>query len=85
MPELKPCPFCGNTKLKVDSKSKRNSYTHTVHFMVSVRCLCCHARGGTASGEIPVHFGELKLDKLTDYSALKHEAIENWNRRAENE
>lgn len=55
MPEtkLKPCPFCGSTKLKIDSKRKLIHYKHTVYYTTSVRCSCCHARGETTSGEVP--------------------------------
>lgn len=52
--KLKPCPFCGSTKLKIDKKSKLVNYRHVAIFTVSVRCSCCHARGGTVSGEVGI-------------------------------
>ena len=47
MIELKVCPFCGSTKLKIDSKRSNNfrhkdgkaQYSH----VVTVRCNKCHA------------------------------------------
>jgi Lar family restriction alleviation protein len=36
---LKPCPFCGSDKLKVDNR--KGTY--------SIRCNRCHARGCTSS------------------------------------
>ena len=87
MPEmkLKPCPFCGGTKLKIDKKSKLIHYRHVSNCTFSVRCSCCHARGGTVSGEVRSGVGEPVSNKLTDYETLKFRAIEAWNRRVENE
>lgn len=36
---LKPCPFCGSDKLKIDNR--KGTY--------SIRCNRCHARGCTSS------------------------------------
>ncbi len=85
MPEtkLKPCPFCGSTKLKIDNKCKLIHYKHTVYCTTSVRCSCCHARGGTTSGEVPCDLvPPTTADKLTDYKALEENAVKAWNRRA---
>ena len=50
--ELKPCPFCGSVKLKVEGKNKKAlSYEGLEHRTYAVRCNICHARGGTASGK----------------------------------
>lgn len=62
---LKPCPFCGSDKLKLDSVSKykfQRGYVYTL----SVRCNKCHARGGTASGDV---------------LGARERAIFNWNVR----
>ena len=69
--KLKPCPFCGSNKLKLVKKRKRykghNAYT------ASVRCNCCHARGGTVLNlSIPYAVKE-------DVESI---AFERWNRRA---
>lgn len=79
--KLKPCPFCGSTKLKVDKKSKLVHYRHISVYTVSVRCSCCHARGGTVSGEVWSGGGKPVSDKLTDYEILKKKAAEAWNQR----
>ena len=49
--EIKPCPFCGNTKLKVESKHHGNHYYEGTH-SATVRCSKCHARGPTASCKV---------------------------------
>lgn len=83
--KLKPCPFCGSTKLKVDKKSKSVHYRHISIYTVSVRCSCCHARGGTVSGEVWDGVSKPISDKITNYEALKLIAIETWNGRIKND
>lgn len=82
--KLKPCPFCGGTKLKIDKKSKSVYYRHVAIFTVSVRCSCCHARGSTVSGEVRSGVATPISDKLTTYEELQAEAAEAWNRRSKN-
>ena len=56
MNELKPCPFCGGAKLKIERKSRLAGWNglnvrvemHTF----SVRCNTCHARGGAVGGRV---------------------------------
>ena len=74
--ELKPCPFCGSTKLKVESKHNGTHYYSGTH-TATVRCNKCHARGSTASCK--VEKGKYSADELT-----KQRAIDLWNRRVEN-
>lgn len=82
MSELKPCPFCGSTKLKIDSKCKYISYRKVDYLTASVRCNVCHARGGTASGECGNYlFGIPKSEKLTTREEIEKQAISEWNRR----
>ena len=54
--ELKPCPFCDGTKLKVERKSRlagRNGLDMRVEMHTySVRCNTCHARGGAVGGRV---------------------------------
>ena len=69
--ELKPCPFCGNTKLKIVSKHHGHHYYEGTH-SASVRCSKCHARGPTVSCK--VEKGKYHIDNET---AIK--AIELWN------
>ena len=70
--EIKPCPFCGSTSLKVESKHNGRLYYIGTH-SATVRCTKCHARGSTASCKVD---GRYKADEST---MLK--AIELWNRR----
>lgn len=68
--QLKPCPFCGSNKLKLDKKIRR--YKGRDAYTVSVRCNCCHARGGTVLNlSIPY---AVKED-------VEFIAFERWNRR----
>lgn len=92
MNDIKPCPFCGGTKLKIDRKSRLAGWTgldmrvemHTF----SVRCNTCHARGGAAGGRVMsnlwAHCTQLP-DWATTDKALEAKAIEAWNRRAGDE
>ena len=83
---LRPCPFCGSQKLKIESKGTDVSYRHVRKLTVSVRCNRCFARGGTVSGEVPDYmFGVAKSDKLTSVAALNERAVEKWNRRNKDE
>lgn len=89
--ELKSCPFCGGTKLKIERKSRLARWNgldmrvemHTY----SVRCNTCHARGGTAGGRViytPWTRCAQPPDWATTDKALEAKAIEAWNRRADN-
>ena len=74
--KLKPCPFCGGEKLKIDCKSRNDIETY------SVRCNKCHARGGTASISIKgvlVNQGYAALKEVREQA--KEKAIEAWNTR----
>ena len=75
--ELKPCPFCGNTKLKIESKHNGSHYYCGTH-SATVRCNKCHARGPTASCK--VERGKYYTDEATN-----QRAAELWNARINNE
>lgn len=89
--ELKPCPFCGGTKLKIDSKSKAAGWTgidaRVEQTTFSVRCNVCHARGGAAGGKVIVSHQHIYADNLPKWATTKEDlkaaAIEAWNRRVE--
>lgn len=94
MTELKPCPFCGSTKLKIDQSSSQRKNRHRTnydewvlyrHYVMSVRCNCCHARGSTVSGNIVVMstMVELGIDRYATLGDIKNEAIKAWNRRVD--
>ena len=73
--EIKPCPFCGNTKLKVESKHHGHHYYEGTH-SASVRCSKCHARGPTASCKVD---REGRRYSCGADEATKQKAIELWN------
>lgn len=82
---LKPCPFCGSNKLKIETKSGRIHYYEKDgmkswrNVVFSVRCNSCHARGGTTSNNLPTEgsFSDLE-NKRKDAT---NKAIERWNSR----
>jgi hypothetical protein len=87
--ELKPCPFCGSEKVKVDGRYKKKwSYEGVGHTTITVRCNKCHARGGTASGYTRnacyplTDRGEEVLE--TEYQ-IRCRAVDAWNRRENND
>ena len=93
MAELKPCPFCGSTKLKIESKSTRAGWTGIDALVeqdtYSVRCNVCHARGGTAGGKVIKSLRYMYKDNMPEWAttseAVKERAIEAWNKRTEPE
>lgn len=90
-PDLKPCPFCGSTKLKIESKHKLAGYNgldmRVENRTFSVRCNVCHARGGAVGGKVIL--GRLVNLELPDYATTENviveKAIEAWNRRVTDE
>ena len=68
---IDPCPFCGNTKLKVDSKHN-GKWSNTGTHSATVRCSKCHARGPTASCKV-------SASRWSADEATKQKAIELWN------
>lgn len=86
--ELKPCPFCGSDKVKVEGKTKKAlSYEGLEHRTYAVRCNKCHARGGTASGYIRnsfYHLTERGKELMERECEIRNRATEAWNRRADN-
>jgi Lar family restriction alleviation protein len=89
MAELKPCPFCGSSKLKMESKSKNVGWTgidaRVDWETYSVRCNSCHARGGTAGGKVIQSHLYIYRDNMPHWAITKEElqqkAIDSWNRR----
>lgn len=87
--ELKPCPFCGSTKLKIDCKTAWAGITgdqRTERHTFSCRCNICHARGSTSSG--CVILGRISEEDLPEWAttddSLRQQAIKAWNGRADN-
>lgn len=90
--ELKPCPFCGSTKLKIECKRTLVGHTglsdRVENHTFSVRCKVCHARGGAAGGKVftpHIKFKEYTPPEWsTTEEALSDRAVEAWNRREYN-
>ena len=78
--ELKPCPFCGSKKLKIDSKKGSNfRYVNGKRedfHVVTVRCNRCHTRGPTTS--VYLGYGQVNAARV-----MSEAATEAWNRRVE--
>lgn len=91
MAELKPCPFCGGTKLKLDSKQTKAGYTGIDALVqqetYSVRCNVCHARGGSAGGKVIHSRLDVYRNNMPKWATtaeeLRQKAIEAWNRRTD--
>lgn len=88
MPELKSCPFCGGTKLKIEKKSTLAGFNgldeRVERHTFSVRCNICKARGGAVGGRVVHHYRHeesLRADWETTDEDLERLAIEVWNRR----
>ena len=87
MADLKPCPFCGSDKLKIDMKKKGTRYFgigQLENYTASVRCNVCHARGGAVSGFVRNRRFVDKDDWLKDeisIEELERRAVEKWNTR----
>ena len=93
MAELKPCPFCGSTKLKIDKKSVKVAYTEfgrVERHTYSVRCMSCFARGGAVGGKVIPYFRLRMTEKdlpewVANESELEEKAIKAWNTRTPKE
>ncbi|MBD9292864.1 restriction alleviation protein, Lar family [Coprococcus sp. AF38-1] len=70
--KLKPCPFCGSTKLKIESKRTFNYGKK--HCSVTVRCMKCHARS-------PVVGINLDNNQYNERELCELQVTEAWNTR----
>lgn len=91
MENMKPCPFCGGTKLKLDKKSALFGHTginvRVERHTYSVRCNRCFARGGAVGGKVaPYERDSSRLPSdVTTSDVLKQKAIDLWNTRSGDE
>lgn len=74
--QIKPCPFCGSDKLKIDSK-RTFQYGHKKHCSVTVRGMKCHARSPVVGGNMPD-------GQYNEREICEEAVIEAWNRRVDN-
>lgn len=77
--ELKPCPFCGSTRLSIKSRRRKAGLGMEIAATYSVRCNVCKARGGVAG--IDTSRREY-LEKKVNAEKI---AVDMWNRRTCNE
>lgn len=77
--EAVPCPFCGNTKVKVDCKKSSNfryrDGKREDNYNVTTRCNKCHARGPANT---------IWLDSYDSRNAIRlltEQALNSWNTR----
>ncbi|MBQ0099387.1 MAG: Lar family restriction alleviation protein [Firmicutes bacterium] len=81
--EMKPCPFCGSEKLKIDSKTKTGldcNWNSVTIYSYSVRCNKCHARGPIYTNKKDRQCNEYIYKSKQEWI---DEAIKLWNNRGE--
>lgn len=86
---MKPCPFCGSKKVKIQGTQRKIGVTGTdepvARETYSVRCNVCHARGGAVGGKVILTRLRLRESELPNWASsresLQENAIKAWNRR----
>lgn len=78
MAELKPCPFCGGTKLGFSSKTVSRKYGSCRAYHGSIYCKDCNAYGARVLSETIKNVYPMQD---VDFDKLESRAIEAWNRR----
>ncbi len=72
--KLKPCPFCGGTKLKIESKRTFNYSYGKRHCSVTVKYMKYHARS-------PVVGINLDKNQYNERELCESQVAEAWKRR----
>ena len=78
MAELKPCPFCGGTKLGFSSKTVSRDCNTSHLFHGAIYCKNCNAYGARVLSEKVKNSYPMQR---VDFDGLESRAIEAWNRR----
>ena len=76
MSELKPCPFCGSTYIRIGESDKLEN--HAIKFeepAAFVECMNCRA----VAGFFKTNY------RYYEKTTARKEAIKAWNRRADND
>lgn len=74
--ELKPCPFCGSTKVKLDAY-KQYTYLQEYHVIYGVDCYTCGGKTGSFCSIFAID-DDKNLVCTKDGKSM---AIDAWNRR----
>ena len=69
--ELKPCPFCGSTDIKIDNEFYEELFNENGSAVINVTCECCGA-------SVPVYSHDFVI-KDKDHMTIM--AAERWNHR----
>lgn len=80
---IKPCPFCGSNKTKVDAQRQNLRYYSCRYYKYSVRCNICHARGSIVGGYVTMGDNIKNGIEYTTIEELKLKAVNAWNNRHE--
>lgn len=83
MSKIKPCPFCGSNKTKVNSQSQWFNHYSCRYYKYSVRCKICLARGSLVGGYVLVGEKIMNNMEYTTTEELELKAINAWNNRHE--
>lgn len=77
------CPFCGSISVKIEKKRKPLAgRRETYRFLLSGRCMKCHARGPVVSGEL-TFAGTMESynQNVKKLEELENQAMDAWNAR----
>ena len=78
--ELKPCPFCGDKNIAFSIKTTTVAFKRAYHF--AMYCMKCHCYGRRVFW---LHDGEMNRIDIERNEDFKQQAIDAWNRRANDE
>lgn len=76
--ELKPCPFCGSTKLDISSKTVTGALVNGRKYRIAVYCKKCNAYGPRVVTGTDDFFKWLDEDT---YDLTAKQAMIKWNER----
>lgn len=79
---LKPCPFCGSTRLGLSEKSVARDYGTMTQYQVANYCKNCNTYGPRVLTEKIRSNAYPRPD--VDFDTARAKAAEAWNRRFEN-
>lgn len=75
--ELKPCPFCGGTDIRLSIKRTEYPYWYSALY-----CRSCNCYGARTRVTV-LKKGWISRVEIERSADVRHKAIEAWNRRVE--